>query len=179
MTGIPCLRPSATNCSSRYFSGEADNAIITGVDSQQQRGLLIEHRFVVARWVRLVQPTSRKIGAAAAHHVGNPKRSADFHKLAAGDDDFPCLGQGAQSEQHGGGVIIHHEGCLGPREFAQNGFGMNVARSSLTLFEIVFKVVVVPAEQVEALAMASSAIRDRPRLVWTMMPVALMTFWSV
>ncbi len=56
--------------------------------------------------VRLVVPTSRRIGAGAGHDVGDAEAVADFDQFAARDDDLAAGGEFVQREEDGGGVVV-------------------------------------------------------------------------
>jgi len=102
----------------------------------------------------LVIPEMRAIGAshipqggsAGTHDVGNAKGAADFHQLTSRNDDFPVSSQGVQYEKNGPGVVVHHQCSLGSREFTQDRLGMDIAGTTPSSIEIVFEVVVSPAQ---------------------------------
>ena len=80
--------------------------------------------------------------AAALHDVGNAEAAAYFHKLPAGKQYFAALAQRVQHEQHGRGVVVHHERRLGSGEGAEQLFHKADAAAALSGFEVEFQIAV-------------------------------------
>jgi hypothetical protein len=58
-------------------------------------------------------------GTALRHHVGDAERATDLDQLAARHEHVAVGGERVEREQHGGGVVVHHQPGLGARERAQ------------------------------------------------------------
>ncbi len=82
-----------------------------------------------------------QLGPALPHHIRNTKASADLHRLAAGYDNFPFPGQGAEDQEHRGSVIVDYQGILGARELAQQLTDMNLSGTPLPAFEVDLQII--------------------------------------
>ena len=65
--------------------------------------------------------------AGLAHDVGDAEGAADLHQLAARDHHLPPRRQGAQQQQHRGGVVVDREGGLGAGEVAEQRLEVGIA----------------------------------------------------
>jgi len=86
------------------------------------------------------RPHLHQASATATHHVGYPERPTDLDQLASGDHHLSTLCQCVENQENGGRVIVHNESTLGPGQGTQYLFYMNIARPSLTLFDIIFQI---------------------------------------
>ncbi len=98
----------------RRLLGESDNLEVGAMHAQQQFRSLGDGGFVIGDAGAIRRPHFAKHRAGLRHHIGNAERTADLDQFAARDDDFPALGQRVQGQQHGGGVVVDHNG----RDFA-------------------------------------------------------------
>ena len=103
-------------------------------------GLAADGRLVVVDVGPVGGAHLHQAGAALAHHVGDAKPAADLDQLAAGDDHLAIAGQGHEHQEHGGRVVVDHQGCLGAGEPAQELFGVDVARAALPGLQVVLQV---------------------------------------
>src|SRR5438094_5377065 len=100
----------------RHVRGEADHAVVRGVNLQQQRGGRADGFGVVAQ-VRAVGGTDlAQDGAAAQHDVRNAELAADLDQLAARDDDFFAVRERLEGQQYGRGVVVDDQRVLGGRQ---------------------------------------------------------------
>ena len=108
---------------------EPDHAVVGGVDLQDQGRRRRRHRPrpVVGPAGAVGGPDLDQAGAGLGHHVGHPEPAADLDQLAPGHDDLPAPGQGGQHQQHGGGVVVDHQGRLGAAGPGQQGAGVVAA----------------------------------------------------
>jgi hypothetical protein len=113
-------------------------------------------------------------GAGARHDVGDAEGAADFHQLAARDDDFLAQRDGVQHQQHGGGVVVDDGGGFGAGQFQQQVFDQVVAVAALAGVDVPFQVHR-PAQGFTTACTALSGSRARPRLVCSTVPVRLKT----
>ncbi len=124
----------------RHFPGESPNPEIARVDLEDQ-GRSLSHGPLVIAPVRPVRGSHfPEDGAAFFHDLGNAELSADLDELAPGNHRLPSFRQRVQDEKNGGGVVVHHEGVLRPREGAQKGADVVVPETPLPLSQIVFQV---------------------------------------
>ncbi|MNT49440.1 hypothetical protein D3C72_1862950 [compost metagenome] len=79
-------------------------------------------------------------GTRARHDVGDAEGAADFHQLAARDDDLFILRQGIEHQQHGGRIVVDDGGCFGPSQFAQQFLDQVVAVAALARFQVKFQI---------------------------------------
>ena len=68
-----------------------------------------------------------QLAACALHHVRHAEGAADFHEFATRNDHFSAKCDGAEREQYGGSVVVHHCGGFSPSEVAQQPFDVQVA----------------------------------------------------
>ena len=111
--------------------GEADDAEVRLVHPQEERRLRADRapRSPPAR-VRFVVPTSRRRGARAREHVGNPEAVADLDQLAARDEYLAALGERREREQDRRRVVVHDQRGLRARQPPQQAAHMILPRSA-------------------------------------------------
>src|SRR4029077_7270694 len=78
--------------------------------------------------------------AASQHDVGDAELDADLDQLPTGEYDFGVVGERLEGQEHGGRVVVDHEGVFGTGEPAQHGFDVAVAGSALLPDEIELEV---------------------------------------
>ncbi len=110
------------------------------MNPQQQSRLFANCPIVVlevgsVRGSHLHQP-----GATAAHHVGDSESPSDLYELATRDDHLPALCQGVKHQKDRSRIVVYNKGRLSPGQGAKDLLHMDIARSSLSLFQIVFQV---------------------------------------
>ena len=113
--------------------------------------------------------------AALAQHVGDAEATADLDELAARDDDLAALGQRRQRQEHGSGIVIHDQGGFGSRQAAEQVLGMQITRPPLPGLQVIFEVAIAGSDTRHGLAGRDVLSGARPRLVWMITPVALIT----
>ena len=80
--------------------------------------------------------------AALRHDFRNAKAIPDFDQFAARNQHFAVFRQRRQDQQHRGGAIVHHDGCLRSGQPFQQVRGVHIAFAAFASFQIVFKIVV-------------------------------------
>ncbi len=136
----PVLAAEGSQFRRRHRGGEADDAVVAGMDLEQQTGLLADGGAVVLQ-VRLVGGSHlAQAHAAGRHHLRHPEGAADLHQLAARHHRLLPPGEGAQGEQHRPGVVVHGGGRLGPGQSAEKGLHVAVAMAALPRLQIEFQV---------------------------------------
>ncbi|GBD09904.1 hypothetical protein HRbin22_02166 [Candidatus Thermoflexus japonica] len=100
---------------------EADHAEIAVVGAEDQgdvlspgEGLLIIPQMGPVRGADLDEAR-----AALGHHLRDAESAADFDELAPGDQHPAPPSQGGEGEEHSRGVVVDHQGGLGPGQPAQ------------------------------------------------------------
>ena len=142
--------------------------------AQDERRPVADRRGVVGGAGPVRRADLAQHGARLRHHVGHAEAAADLHQLAARDDHLPAGRQRRQDEQRRRRVV-DDDGRLGAGEAADGALGVDVAAPAMP-----------PARgrirgscnRRRARATRSTAARAsgaRPRFVWTITPVALMT----
>ena len=128
--------------------GKTHDAVVAGMHLQQRTGLLPDGPFIV-REVRLIGGAYLpEMAAAQLHDIRHPEGAADLHQLPAGGDDLAPLGQGAEDQHDGGGVIVDHHGTLGAGEAAQQLFHMVVAASPMARLHVILQRGIAPCDVV-------------------------------
>ena len=107
---------------------------------EQQRSLGTDRAFVIARMGAIGGADFAQTRAAARHHIGQSKRTADFDQLAARHDHFASFGDRGQREQHRGGIVVDDGGGLGAGERAQLALDQRVAIAPAAAFQIEFEI---------------------------------------
>ena len=129
-----------------------------------------------ARAVR--RPDFAQPRAALLDDVGNAERAADLDQLAARDDDFLPAGDGREQQQRAGGVVVRQDRRLASEQRPAELRQMLVAPSAAAFLEVEFEIRVAGGDAAARDQIAAS-IGERPRFVWMMMPVPLITRRSV
>src|SRR5699024_2956128 len=95
-----------------HRAGEADDAIVAGVDAQHGTGVRAEGASVVGQ-----------VGAVGGAHLADPctgggdqigqaEAGTDLDQLSAADDDLPAAAQGGGRQEQGGGAVVDDQGVL-------------------------------------------------------------------
>jgi hypothetical protein len=92
-----------------YLAGKAQQAEITGMHTHQGDRTLTDGLLKITGVGAVGRAHLNEPGAALAHDIRDAKAAADFHRLAAGNDDLFAAGQGRQSQQHPRRIIIHDQ----------------------------------------------------------------------
>ena len=124
----------------RHFGGKADDAVVAGVDLQEQRGLVGDRLLVIRRMRAVRRPDLLEHGAALGHDLRNPEGAADLNQLAARDDHFLAVRERVERQQHGGGVVVDHGGGLGAGERLKKRLDDIFSFAALALLEVVFEI---------------------------------------
>ena len=128
----------------RHGLGKAHDLEVAGMYFQKRPGLRADGIFIVSQ-VGLVGGAHFPEGTAALDHdLRNPEGTADLHQLSPGGNDFTALAQGTEDQQHGGGVVVDHHGCLGAGDLADQGLDVVVAGATLALGQVIFQSGVTP-----------------------------------
>ena len=123
-----------------HAGGKALNGVVAGVDLHQQGGVLADGPRVVVGVGAVGGAHLDQAAAGLGHDVRDAKRTANFHQLAARNHHFAPGGQCAQGEQHGGGVVVHDGGGLGPGELADQVGYQVIAVAPAAVLQVVFQV---------------------------------------
>ena len=120
--------------------GKALDGVVAGMHLHQQGGVLADGPFVVVGVGAVGGAHLDQAAAGLGHDVRDAKRTANFHQLAARNHHFAPGGQCAQGEQHGGGVVVHDGGGLGPGELADQVGYQVIAVAPAPVLQVVFQV---------------------------------------
>ena len=77
--------------------------------------------------------------AAGRHDIGQPERPSDFNQLPARNDHLAPLGQRAQCDHRGGGIVVDDRGRLGSCELLEQAFHARVPPVTLSGFGILLE----------------------------------------
>src|SRR5206468_2219524 len=89
--------------------GEAGDLKVGAMDLEQHTTVRRQRAFVVVRMRAIGRADLDQLRAGPRHDVGNSKRPADLHQLAARHDRIAAAGKRAEREQYrAGGVVDHH-----------------------------------------------------------------------
>ena len=124
----------------RHVRRKSDDAIVAGVDLQQETGVRADGPLVVARMGAIRGPHFTQGGTALGQNIRNPEGAANFYELAARDHDLFAVGEGVHCDQHGGSVVVHARRGLRTGQPDQQSLDHRLAFSSSTLLEVVFEV---------------------------------------
>ena len=102
----------------RRGRGEADDAVIAGMNAQQQAGLRRNRLLVIAQVRAVRRPDFAQNAAALPNHVWNPKTPADFDEFAARHNRLFSRANRRQRQQRGRRVIIDDECGFAAEQFA-------------------------------------------------------------
>ena len=138
---------------------------------QQRRGVFGDGLRVIAQMRLVGRAHLNQNGPALVDAVREPVRTADLDQLAPRTDDFPARAQAGEHEHRGGGVVVDHQGGLGPRELAEELFRQVVAFPPAAGFEVDLEVAasVQPGERLHRRFRQHGApqpgVQDDPRAV--------------
>lgn len=114
------------------FGGEADDAEVGGVDTEDESSVFGDGVFIVAEVDFIGGADFDEFGAGFFEDVGDAEAAADFDELTAGDDDFFAFGEGAEADHGGSGVVVDDGGGGGAGEFLEEGCDAVFAAVALT-----------------------------------------------
>ena len=86
------------------------HAEVAGVDFEQGTGFGGDGGLIVGYIGAVGGSHLHETGTALGQHIGNAEASADFNSLATGYDDFLPLGDGTETEEDGGCVVVDDQG---------------------------------------------------------------------
>ena len=115
----------------RRLRGEADDAVVAGVDAQHRLGLLAPGALEVAQVGPVGGADLDEAGAALAQDVGDAEAVADLDELAAGDEHVAAARQRGEGEQHRGGVVVDDQRVLGAGQRAEDVVDVVLPRGAL------------------------------------------------
>ncbi len=147
----PRARPSSASSARRHRGGEADHAVVGGVDLEDHAGLGTDGADVVLEVGAVGGAHLAQHRAGAAQDVRDPELAADLDQLAARDDDFLSAGQALEREQHRGGAVVDDEGGLRAGEPPQQALDVRVARAALLPGHVHLEIRVGPRHLVQPL----------------------------
>ena len=142
---------------------------MSAVWRRDRAGVVAERRLV--RRADFAQPR-----AARLENLRDAEAAADLHQLAARDDDLGRRrpAEVPQDQHQCRGVVVDDRGGLGAAENREGVLEIRRAAAARAAGEAVFEVVVVrPDRRQRAMHVGPSGAR--PKLVWTRIPVPLMT----
>jgi hypothetical protein len=122
--------------------GEADDAEVAGVDTEDGGGVWADGALVVAEAGLVGGADFFETGAGGLEDFGEAEAAADLDELASRDEDFATLGEGSEGEDGGGGVVVNDGGGRGAGETGQEGGDEGGPAASGTGFEVELEVAV-------------------------------------
>src|SRR5579883_2384626 len=73
------------------------------------------------------------------HDFRQPKRTADFNKLSAGNHGLAVQRKRVQYQQHGSGIVVDDGGILRAGEFAEQSANVLIALATLSMIQVIFE----------------------------------------
>ena len=119
-----------------HLLDEADDAVVRGVDLEDQPGVGGKRGAVVAGVGAVGGADLDDARPGPRHDVGHPEGAADLDQLAARDDRLAALRQRVQGEEHGGGVVVDDGGVLGAGQLDEEVAQDRVALAALAAVEV-------------------------------------------
>ena len=126
-----------------HILSKAHDLIIAGMHLEQRRCLVGNRPLIILGVGFIGGPHLRQSRVALLHNLRHPEGAADFHQLSPGDDHLFILGQGAQNQHDGGGVVVYRKGRFRPGQLAEQAFHMVVAAAPPALAAVVFQGIVI------------------------------------
>ena len=102
-----------------HTAREALHRIIAGVHLHQHGGTWCDGVGVIGRMRPVGGADFHQFCAGARHDVRNAKGPANFDEFPARHHHFLSLRQTVEHQQHGGRIVVHKGGILGPGDLAQ------------------------------------------------------------
>ncbi len=127
----------------RHGLREALDAVVRGVHLQHQGDVgprRSERDLVVGQAGAVGGAHVDQAGAGLLEHLGHAEPAADLHALAPAHDHVATSGQCGDDEQHGGGVVVHHDRRLGAAQPGQQPTDVVVPRTPLAGVEVELEV---------------------------------------
>ena len=125
---------------SRNLFRKADHLEITGMDFQQHNGLFTD-RFLIIFQMRTIRSSYfNKPGTAFHHYLGNPERTANFHKLSPRNNNLPVLSECVKDKQHRCRIIIDNQGSFCTSQITQDLLNKTVTASSSAGCQVKFQI---------------------------------------
>ena len=144
--GGSVLAAEHRQCVGRDCAREADDSVIARVHLQQHAGLGCERARIVRKPCLVGGADLDQTRAALVDDVRDPEGAANLDELAPRDHHFTASGEGAGREQHGGGVVVDHQGGLGSGKLAQQVRHRAMARAPPTCREVQLQVGIAVAD---------------------------------
>ena len=123
---------------------EADDAVVAGVYLHNGLRLFADGPLVVVEMGLVGGAHLPEPCPAAFHDVGHPEGPADLYQLATGYGHLAPGSERREDQEHGGGVVVHHQCALRPGETAEERLHVAVAAAPAAAFQIIFQRAVVP-----------------------------------
>ena len=143
-SGRPRARPSPASSSSVASCDEPPEGEVAAVDLQQQRGVGVDRRLVVAQVGAVGGADLDQAHTRRRHDLGHAERAADLDQLAARHDRRSALREPREHEQHRGGVVVDDQRARRARQEAQLVLDRRAARAALTAREVELEIDVAP-----------------------------------
>ena len=141
---------------------------------KHQRRPFADRRRVVRGARPVGRPHLAQDGAGLTHHVGGSGSRRRFHQLAARDDHLAAVRERRQHQQDRRGVVVHPTAASAPVSCVSSVAACTV-REPRVPAATSYSRLVSPRPPPRCVRSAAPASGARPRLVWTMTPVALTT----
>ena len=119
--------------------GEADDAVVAGVDLHQRAGMLADGGGIIRGAGLVGRADLAQRRAAGGHDLRHAKAAANLDQLAARDDDLAAGGQRREEQQHGGRVVVDDQCALRAGQAAEERLDVGIARAAPAAFHIVFQ----------------------------------------
>ena len=148
------------------------------VHAQQERRLRADGLSKVAQMRAVGRPHLHQARAALAQHIGDAKAAADLHELAARDDHLRPRARADRTRNTAPALLLTTSAASAPVSRQSSCSAWTVARAALARVQVIFQVAVAGRHGFHGLP-CGSLNGARPRLVWMITPVALMTGRSV
>ena len=158
--------------------GEAGHREVRGVDPQDDPRAPVGERRLEVRGARPVRrPDLDEPRAGAADDLGDAHAAADLDELAARHDDAATAPGEPDRQRHGRRVVVGDERVLGAGQGDEVVLGDPGSRAATAGRPVELEEQVAVGRGRGRLDRRPRGQGARPRFVWTMTPVALMTGW--
>ena len=128
----------------RRLRGEADDAVVGGVDLEDRRGAIDDRPAVVGDPGAVRGTDLDQLRPGGGHDVWDPELAADLDQLAARDEDGSALGERRERQHQRRRAVVDDEGALRARDGLQERLGARAPRAARTGIAIHLEVGVVP-----------------------------------
>ena len=120
----------------RHVLRESGDSVVTGIYTQQRRGILVEGAFVITEVRFVCRADFHHDCPALVDAVGQPERPANLDQLSPRHHHFPPRAQRRQDQQGRRGVVVHHHRRRRARQPAQEFLGVVIALTAQAGLEV-------------------------------------------